>query len=52
VNVRALNCVECPKELMKHRLWSKKKRFFKERGEIGQIFCFQFYEMNADALEN
>ena len=52
VSVRALNCVECPKELMKHRLWSKKKRFFKEREEIGQIFCFQCYEMNADALEN
>ena len=23
--------VECPEELMKHRLWSKKKRFFKRR---------------------
>ena len=27
--------LECPEELMKHRLWSKKKRFFKEREETG-----------------
>jgi hypothetical protein len=30
-----LSDLECPEELMKHRLWSKKKRFFKERDETG-----------------